>query len=84
MNQKITEEHLRRRAIVYVRQSTPIQLVQNRESQLERSLKDIDSTPRPTAVPDKEVLLSLAQDLPAVWNASADMGLKQRIAEDLD
>ncbi len=34
MNQKITEEHLRRRAIVYVRQSTPIQLIQNRESQI--------------------------------------------------
>jgi hypothetical protein len=48
--------------------------------ELERSLKDLDSTPRPTPMPDKEVLLSLAQDLPAVWNASADMGLKQRIA----
>jgi 3-hydroxyisobutyrate dehydrogenase len=34
VNQKITEEHLRRRAIVYVRQSTPIQLIQNRESQI--------------------------------------------------
>ena len=34
MNQKITEEHLRRRAIVYVRQSTPIQLIENRESQI--------------------------------------------------
>ena len=34
MNQKITDEHLRRRAIVYVRQSTPIQLIQNRESQI--------------------------------------------------
>ena len=34
MNQKITEDHRRRRAIVYVRQSTPIQLLQNRESQL--------------------------------------------------
>jgi hypothetical protein len=32
-------------------------------------------------MPDKEVLLSLAQDLPTVWNASADMGLKQRIAK---
>jgi DNA invertase Pin-like site-specific DNA recombinase len=31
---QITEDHLRRRAIVYVRQSTPIQLLQNRESQL--------------------------------------------------
>ncbi len=31
-------------------------------------------------MPDKEVLLSLAQDLPAVWNApSCDMRLKQRI-----
>jgi DNA invertase Pin-like site-specific DNA recombinase len=31
---KLTTEHLRRRAIVYVRQSTLIQVVQNRESQL--------------------------------------------------
>jgi DNA invertase Pin-like site-specific DNA recombinase len=31
---KVTPEHLRRRAIVYVRQSTFIQVVQNRESQL--------------------------------------------------
>ena len=31
-------------------------------------------------LPDREVLLSLAQDLPAVWNApSCDMRLKQRI-----
>jgi hypothetical protein len=33
-----------------------------------------------TLVPSKELLLSLAQDLPAVWNrASTDMRLKQRI-----
>src|SRR5262249_13481899 len=31
---KLTTEHLQRRAIVYVRQSTLIQVVQNRESQL--------------------------------------------------
>jgi DNA invertase Pin-like site-specific DNA recombinase len=31
---KLTDGHLQRRAIVYVRQSTPTQLVQNRESQL--------------------------------------------------
>ena len=31
---KLTPAHLQRRAIVYVRQSTPTQLVQNRESQL--------------------------------------------------
>ena len=31
-------------------------------------------------MPDKEILMSLAQDLPAVWNASTtDMRLKQRI-----
>ncbi|MGO9519351.1 MAG: recombinase family protein [Candidatus Korobacteraceae bacterium] len=33
MNPKITPEHLRRRAIVYVRQSTVIQVLNNRESQ---------------------------------------------------
>jgi DNA invertase Pin-like site-specific DNA recombinase len=31
---KLTPEHLQKRAIVYIRQSTPTQLVQNRESQL--------------------------------------------------
>src|SRR5205823_10328371 len=32
------------------------------------------------SIPSREVLLSLAQDLPAVWNApSTDMRLKQRI-----
>jgi len=36
--------------------------------------------PQTVAIPSKEVLLSLAQDLPAVWNApSTDMRLKQRI-----
>jgi DNA invertase Pin-like site-specific DNA recombinase len=34
MTHKLTPAHLQRRAIVYVRQSTPTQLVQNRESQL--------------------------------------------------
>jgi excisionase family DNA binding protein len=33
MNPKLTDEHLCRRAIVYVRQSTPGQLMHNRESQ---------------------------------------------------
>src|SRR5215475_4167343 len=33
MNPKLTDEHLRRRAVVYVRQSTPAQLLHNRESQ---------------------------------------------------
>ena len=33
MNPKLTDDHRRRRAIVYVRQSTPGQLLHNRESQ---------------------------------------------------
>lgn len=32
-----------------------------------------------TAIPSRELLISLAQDLPEVWNASTDMRLKQRI-----
>src|SRR3954453_14300955 len=34
MTHKLTPAHIQRRAIVYVRQSTPTQLLQNRESQL--------------------------------------------------
>ena len=34
MAHKLTPAHLQRRAIIYVRQSTPTQLLQNRESQL--------------------------------------------------
>src|ERR1700689_5101486 len=34
MTNKLTPDHLRRRAVVYVRQSTMIQVSQNRESQL--------------------------------------------------
>jgi hypothetical protein len=30
-------------------------------------------------MPDRQLLLSLAQDLPTVWDMSGDMGLKQRI-----
>ena len=33
MNLKITPEHLQRRAVIYIRQSTPTQLIHNRESQ---------------------------------------------------
>jgi DNA invertase Pin-like site-specific DNA recombinase len=34
MTHKLTPAHLQRRAIVYVRQSSPTQLLQNRESKL--------------------------------------------------
>ena len=33
MNLKITPEHLHRRAVIYIRQSTPTQLIHNQESQ---------------------------------------------------
>ena len=47
---------------------------------LEKKLQTVESDPHAVKIPSKEVLLSLAQDLPAVWNApSTDMRLKQRI-----
>ena len=43
-------------------------------------LREFDQTGHIPVVPDKEILLSLAQDLPAVWNApGTESGLKQRI-----
>ena len=43
-------------------------------------LRDFDDAGKTPAIPDKEILLSLAQDLPAMWNApGTDAGLKQRI-----
>jgi DNA invertase Pin-like site-specific DNA recombinase len=51
-----------------------------RVQELDNKLLQFDSDDGLTPLPDKEVLLSLAQDLPAVWNApSCDMRLKQRI-----
>jgi DNA invertase Pin-like site-specific DNA recombinase len=48
--------------------------------ELEDRLRQFDVGLKLPAIPDKEILLSLAQDLPAVWNSpSTDMRLKQRI-----
>jgi DNA invertase Pin-like site-specific DNA recombinase len=48
--------------------------------ELEDRLRDFDDSGRPPTIPDKEILLSLAQDLPAVWNSPGTAaGLKQRI-----
>ena len=48
--------------------------------QLEAKLQDFDRDFQSGPVPDREVLLSLAQDLPALWDLpSTDMRLKQRI-----
>ena len=48
--------------------------------ELEDRLRDFDVGTKMPAIPDKEILLSLAQDLPAVWNSpGTEAGLKQRI-----
>ncbi len=47
---------------------------------LEYRFTDFDRGINQAPVPSKELLLSLAQDLPAIWNSpSTDMRLKQRI-----
>jgi hypothetical protein len=47
---------------------------------LERRLQTEAGEKSALPIPDQELLLSLAQDLPAVWNSpAADMRLKQRI-----
>jgi DNA invertase Pin-like site-specific DNA recombinase len=49
--------------------------------EVEARLRQLETTGHETArIPDKESLVSLAQNLPAVWNAkTTDMRLKQRI-----
>jgi DNA invertase Pin-like site-specific DNA recombinase len=56
------------------RWNTALQKVQA----LDERLHDFDDAGKAPAIPDKEILLSLAQDLPAAWE-TADAGLKQRI-----
>ena len=52
-----------------------------RVGEVEARLRQTETTAQETArIPDKESLVSLAQNLPAVWNAeTTDMRLKQRI-----
>jgi hypothetical protein len=58
------------------RWNTALQKTKELESKLQHFEDEGQSAP----VPNKEVLLSLAQDLPAIWNSpSTDMRLKQRI-----
>lgn len=48
--------------------------------ELEDRLRHFDLGIKIPAIPEKEILLSLAQDLPAVWNSpGTEMRLKQRI-----
>jgi hypothetical protein len=52
-----------------------------RVQEVEKRLQAGIHTPRSQPRPDKEALLALAEDLPAIWNApETDMRLKQRIA----
>jgi len=55
-------------------------LALQKEQELQKKLGEFDNEVQSKPSPDKEVLLSLAQDLPAVWNSpSTDMRLKQRL-----
>ena len=48
--------------------------------ELENKLRTFDDEIQCAPMPDKQILLSLAQDLPAIWSApSTDMRLKQRL-----
>jgi DNA invertase Pin-like site-specific DNA recombinase len=59
-----------------VRWNVALQKVQD----LENRLQEFDGKAASMAIPDKQILMSLAQDLPAVWNSPAtDTRLKQRI-----
>ena len=49
--------------------------------EIELKLQQVDAGTNAIPIPNKETLLSLAQDLPAVWRSpSTEMRLKQRIA----
>jgi excisionase family DNA binding protein len=51
-----------------------------RVQELEEKLQGFDHNFDSAPLPDRDILLSLAQDLPAIWNSPAtDMRLKQRI-----
>ncbi|MGH9638114.1 MAG: site-specific DNA recombinase [Candidatus Angelobacter sp.] len=51
-----------------------------RTNELESKLQKFDDERQSVPAPNREVLLSLAQDLPAIWSSpSTDMRLKQRI-----
>jgi excisionase family DNA binding protein len=63
-------------AALEARWNTALQKTQ----ELENKLREFDDEIQSLPAPNKEVLLSLAQDLPAIWNsASTDMRLKQRL-----
>ena len=58
------------------RWNTALQKVQD----LESKLRQFDSKKLSVPLPNPKILMTLAQDLPAVWNSSStDMRLKQRI-----
>jgi DNA invertase Pin-like site-specific DNA recombinase len=59
-----------------IRWNTSLQKKRDLEDRLEGFDREINQAP----VPSKELLMSLAQDLPAIWNSpSTDARLKQRI-----
>jgi DNA invertase Pin-like site-specific DNA recombinase len=47
--------------------------------EIERRILAFDSNGNAPAIPDRDLLMSLAHNLPAVWNSTSNMRLKQRI-----
>lgn len=47
--------------------------------EIEKRISAFDTHESRPALPDKELLMSLAHDLPSVWRATSNMRLKQRI-----
>jgi hypothetical protein len=47
--------------------------------EIERRILAFDSDGSAPAIPDRDLLMSLAHDLPAVWHSTSNMRLKQRI-----
>jgi DNA invertase Pin-like site-specific DNA recombinase len=55
-------------------------LALQKAAEVENRLNQLDRIPEDKPLPDKNLLMSLAHDLPAVWDApNTDMRLKQRI-----
>jgi hypothetical protein len=47
--------------------------------EIEKRISTFDAPDSRPAIPDKDLLMSLAHDLPSVWRATSNMRLKQRI-----
>jgi hypothetical protein len=70
MNTKLTNEHLRRRAIVYIRQSSPGQVLYNQESQ--RRQYNLADRARELGFRDVTVIDMISGAPAPVWSNALD------------